>query len=78
MVEAHDRHLRVGHDAVEVAGHPVVVLGQQSRRGDAPAGQRGPVQEEADEAALIGQVADIAGDPDAVHAAQPQLDVVGQ
>ena len=32
VTEAHDRHLRLGHEAVEVACHPVVVLGQQGRR----------------------------------------------
>ena len=78
-LEAHDGQLEALDQAVQVGHHAVVVLRQQGGRGDvARADERGPVQEERDQPALVGEFGQVAGDPQPVDGAHPKRHVLGQ
>ena len=78
-LEAHHRQLEALDEPVQVGHHAVVVLRQQRRRGDvARPDERGPVQEERDQPALVGESGQVAGDPQPVDGAHPEGHVLGQ
>jgi hypothetical protein len=78
-LEPQQRQVEVLHETAEVGRHAVVVVGEQRGRGDvAGADERCPVQEERDDAALVGESADVARDPQPVDGAHSEGYVVGQ
>ena len=72
--EAHEGDGPLGDEGLDVRHQPVVVVAEPRRGWDAVA----PVEEEADQPALVLQLGDVAGDEEPVHGVKLEGDVVCQ